>query len=90
MNSITVVWDLLTLNVLLRDIGFVEGNFIGEFSRRNVRRFDNTMGILKQNDNIDYGATLVQSSDLLRELIWSFRLRNKSIWRKVSPDAAIE
>ena len=43
MNDFHFVEDLLTLNILLYDIDIVDGNFIGEFARRSVRKYENTV-----------------------------------------------
>ena len=54
MNDIPIVEDLLTLNILLYDIDFVDGNIIGEFARRSVQKFDNTVRMLRYNNHICY------------------------------------
>ena len=38
MNDIPFVEDLVTLKVVLYDLDFVDGKFIGEFARRNVQK----------------------------------------------------
>ena len=53
MNAIPTVEDLLTLNILLYDIDFVDGN-IGELARRIVQKYDNTLQWLRYNNHICY------------------------------------
>ena len=40
MNDFPFVEDLLTLNILLYDIDFVDGNIIGELARRSVQKYE--------------------------------------------------
>ena len=46
MNDIPIVEDLLTLN-LLCDIGIVDGNIFGELARRSVKKYENTVRLLR-------------------------------------------
>ena len=39
MNDIPIVEELLTLNKLRFDIGFVDGSFIGEPARRSMQKY---------------------------------------------------
>ena len=54
MNDIPIVEDLLTLNILLYDIAIVDGNNIGELPRRSVRKYENTVRLLRYNNHICY------------------------------------
>ena len=54
MNDNPIVEDLLTLNILLYGINFVDGNIIGELARRRVQKYDNTVGLLRYNNHICY------------------------------------
>ena len=54
INEIPFVEDLLTLNILLYDIVFVDGNVIGELARRNVKKCENTVRLLRYNNHICY------------------------------------
>ena len=54
MNDIPTVEDLLTLNVLLYDIDFVDSNIIGEVARRSVQKFEKTVRLLRYNNHICY------------------------------------
>ena len=54
MNDIPIVEDLLTLNHLLYDIDFVDGNIIGELARRSVQKYENTVRLLRYNNQIRY------------------------------------
>ena len=47
MNDIPIVGDLLTLNILLYDIDFVDGNFVGELARRIVQKYGKTVRLLR-------------------------------------------
>ena len=47
MNDIPIVEDLLTLNILLYDIDVVDGNIIGELARRSVKKYENTVRLLR-------------------------------------------
>ena len=54
MNDIPFVEDLVTLKIVLYDLDFVDGNFIGEFSRRSVQKHENTVRLLRYNNHICY------------------------------------
>ena len=54
MNDIPIVEDMLTLNVLLYDIDIVDGNIVGEFARRSVQKYENTVRLLRYNNHICY------------------------------------
>ena len=43
MNNIPTVEELLTLNILLYDVDFVDGNLVGELARRSVQKYENTV-----------------------------------------------
>ena len=49
MNDIPIVEDLLTLNILLYDMDFVDGNIIGELARRSAQKYDNPDKLLRYN-----------------------------------------
>ena len=54
MSVIPIVEDLLTLNILLYDIDIVDGNIVGEFARRSVQKYKNTLRLLRYNNHICY------------------------------------
>ena len=54
MNGISIVEDLLTLNILLYDIDNVDGNIVGELARRSVQKYENTVRLLRYNNHICY------------------------------------
>ena len=54
MNDISIVEDLLTLNILLYDIDIVNGNIVGELARRSVQKHENTVRLLRHNIHICY------------------------------------
>ena len=54
MNDILFVEDPLTLNIVLYDIDIVDGNIIGELSRRSVQKYENTVRLLRYNNHICY------------------------------------
>ena len=54
MNDIPTVEDLLTLNIVLYDIDFVDGNIVGEFARRSVQKYEKTVQLLRYNNHICY------------------------------------
>ena len=58
MNDIPTVEDLLTLNILLYDIDIVDGNIIGELARRSMQKYNNTVGLLKNNIHICYVSNI--------------------------------
>ena len=58
MNDIPFVEDLLTLNIVLYDIDIVDGNIIGELSRRRVQKNDNTVRLLRYNNHICYVSNI--------------------------------
>ena len=52
MNYTSTVEDLLTLNILLYDIDFVDGNIVGEIARRSVQKYENILRLLRYNNLI--------------------------------------
>ena len=54
MNDILTVEDLLTLNILLYETDFVDGNIVGELARRKVLIYENTVRLLRYNNHICY------------------------------------
>ena len=54
MIDIPTVEDLLTLNILLYVIDIVDGNIVGEIARRSVRKYENTVRLLRYNNHICY------------------------------------
>ena len=57
-NDIPILEDLLTLNILLYDIDFVDGNIIRELARRSVRKHDNTVKLLRYNNHFCYVSNI--------------------------------
>ena len=58
MNDIPTIEDLLTLNFLLYDNDIVDDNIIGELARRNVRKYNNTVRLLRYNNHICYVSNI--------------------------------
>ena len=58
MNEIPIVEDLLTINILLYDIDIVDGNIIGKLARRSVLKNDNTVRLLRYNNQICYMSNI--------------------------------
>ena len=54
MNNIPTVEDLLTLNILLYDIDFVNGNIVRELAKRSVQKYQRTVRLLRYNNHICY------------------------------------
>ena len=54
MNETLTVEDLLTLNILLYDIDFVDGIIIGELARLSVQKYGKTVRLLRYNNHICY------------------------------------
>ena len=54
MNDISVVEDLLTLNILRYDIDFVDANIIGKLARRSVQKYENTVQLLRYSNHLCY------------------------------------
>ena len=54
LNDNPFVEDQLTLNIVLYDIGIVDGNVIGELARRSVQKFENTLRLPRYNNQICY------------------------------------
>ena len=59
MNDIPVVEVLLTLNILLYDIDFVDGNIIRELARRSVQKYDNAVRLFRYNNHRSYGSKVI-------------------------------
>ena len=47
MNDIPIVENLLSLNILLYESDFVDGNIVGELARRSVQKHENTVRLLR-------------------------------------------
>ena len=47
MNDNPIVEDLLTLNLVLYDIDFVDGNIVGELARRSLQKYNTTVRLLR-------------------------------------------
>ena len=58
-NDIPTVEDVLTLNIVLYDINFVDGNIIGELATRSVQKYDNTARLLRYNNRICYVNNII-------------------------------
>ena len=54
MNDIPIFEDLLTLNILLYDIDIVDANIIGDLARRSLKKYENTVRLLRYNNHICY------------------------------------
>ena len=54
MDDIPIVEDMLTLNILLYDIVILYGNIIGELAKRSVKKYENTVRLLRYNNHICY------------------------------------
>ena len=65
-NDIPNFEDLLTLNILLYDIDIVDGNIIGQITRRSVRKYDNTVGLLRYKNHICYVSNINAVSQSFR------------------------
>ena len=66
MNDISIVEDLLLLNILLYDIDFVEGNILGELVWRSVQKLENTVRQLRYNIHISYVSSINAVSQSFR------------------------
>ena len=54
MNDVPIVEYLLTLNILLYDIDILDGNIVGELARGSVKKYRNTVRLLRYNNHICY------------------------------------
>ena len=54
MEDIPTVEDLLTLNIFLYDIDFVDGNNVGKLARQSVQKYENIVRLLRYNNRICY------------------------------------
>ena len=59
MNDIPTFENLLTLKILLYDIDFVDGNIVGEFARRRVQKYENTVRLLRYNNHVCYVINII-------------------------------
>ena len=57
MNNIPSVEGLLILNILLYDIDFVHDNNIGELARRGMKKYKNTVTLLRYKSHSCYVST---------------------------------
>ena len=51
MNDIPTVEDLLTLKILLYHVDIVDANIVGELVRRSVQGYENTVQLLRYNND---------------------------------------
>ena len=58
MNEIPIVEDLLTLNILLYDIDYVDEDIIRELARRSAQKKNNTVRLLRYNNHICYVSNI--------------------------------
>ena len=54
VTDIAEVEDLLQLNIFLYDIDFVDGDLIGELARRSIQKYENSVKLLRYNNQICY------------------------------------
>ena len=80
MNDIPTVEDLVTLNILLYDIDFVDGNIVGEFARRSVQKYETTGRLLKYNNHICYVNNINAVFQSFAALIVTLLSAEHSLW----------
>ena len=54
MNDIPTVDDLVTLNILVYDIDILDGNIVGELAKRSVQKYENTVRLIRYNNQKCY------------------------------------
>ena len=69
-NDIATVEDLLTLNILLYDTDFLDGNIVGELARRSVQNYENTVRLLRCNNHICYVNNIIAVFQSFRCTNW--------------------
>ena len=52
MKDITVVEDIVRVDIFLYDLDLVDGSVIGELARRSVGKHSNTLRLLRYNSHI--------------------------------------
>ena len=72
------------------DIDSVDGNIVGELERRNVKKYENTVRLLRYNNHICYVTKLMQSSNLFAALILTLSSTKLSIWSNISLHVVME
>ena len=55
MNDTPTAENLLTLNIQLYDLDIVDGKNVREIARQSVRKYKNTVQLLRYNNHICYG-----------------------------------
>ena len=83
MNDIPTVEDLLTLNILLYDIDFVDGNIVGELARRSVQKYENTVRLLWHNNYICYVNNINAVFQFFAALILALFSTEPLIWSDI-------
>ena len=58
MNDVLIVEDLLILNILLFDINIEEGNIVGECVWWNAQKYENTVRLLRCNNDKCYVSNI--------------------------------
>ena len=51
-NDFPTLENLLTLKILLYDKDIVDGNIVGEFARRSLRKYGSTVRLLRYNNHL--------------------------------------
>ena len=54
ITDIPKVEEMLQLNIFLHDIDFVDGELIGELARRSIQKFEESVKLLRYNNQICY------------------------------------
>ena len=83
MNDFPVVEDLLTFNILLYDMDFVNVNIIGELAWRSKQKLKNTVRLLIYNKDICHVSNINASFQ-------SFRSSNCDIFFSKEPSIRSE
>ena len=84
MNTFPVVEDVLTFTILLSHLDFVDGNNIGEFARRGVQKYKNTVRLLRYDNHISYVRNINVAFQFFRcPNFDAFCEKRHSIWSEI-------
>ena len=83
MNDIPTDEDLLTLKKVHDDLATVNEKVVGNFARRNVRKCENTMRLLRCNKFKFYASNNIVVSDLFVVLTVTHSSTEQTTWSDV-------
>ena len=54
MDDIPSVEDIVTINIFIYDIDFIDGAMVGELARRSIKKYEKSVQLIRYNSHICY------------------------------------